>query len=191
MNGPFRRIRQYYMDLKLQSKFTLVMLLLVLLPAILIAYLLLGNIYNMVVSYTIQQEQDSSAQTAPLIEERIQDVMDTASEISSSSFYAALFHQPVNKPLSVYASSGKAAEFRQTVDALLDSGRATGIRIYVEWANENSELFSHENTEGIFFREAPQAEPTGMEFLTETAHSPNCSALPFTWGPQNGRNAET
>ena len=35
-----------------------------------------GRAYDMVVSYTIRQEQDRSAETAPLIEESIQKVLD-------------------------------------------------------------------------------------------------------------------
>lgn len=40
----------------------------------------------MVVSYTIRQEQDRSAQTAPLIEESLQKILDVSTEISSLDF---------------------------------------------------------------------------------------------------------
>ena len=65
-------LKQWYQDLKLQSKFTLVLLLIVAIPAIAILFFFYGRAYDMVVSYTIRQEQDRSADTAPLIEESIQ-----------------------------------------------------------------------------------------------------------------------
>ena len=49
----------------------------------------------MVVSYTIRQEQDRSAETAPLIEESIQKVLDVSEEISSLDFYQTLFKNAI------------------------------------------------------------------------------------------------
>ena len=65
------KLKQWYQDLNLQSKFTLVLLLIVSIPGIAIIFFFYGRAYDMVVSYTIRQEQDRSAETAPLIEESI------------------------------------------------------------------------------------------------------------------------
>ena len=70
------KLKQWYQDLNLQSRFTLVLLLIVSIPAIAIIFFFYGRAYDMVVSYTIRQEQDRSAETAPLIEESIQKVLD-------------------------------------------------------------------------------------------------------------------
>ena len=75
------KFRQWYQDLNLQSRFTLVLLLIVSIPAIAIIFFFYGRAYDMVVSYTIRQEQDRSAETAPLIEESIQKVLDVSEEI--------------------------------------------------------------------------------------------------------------
>lgn len=48
----------------------------------------------MVVSYTIRQEQDRSAETAPLIEESIQKVLDVSEEISSLIFTRHFLKMP-------------------------------------------------------------------------------------------------
>ena len=85
------KLKQWYQDLNLQSRFTLVLLLIVSIPAIAIIFFFYGRAYDMVVSYTIRQEQDRSAETAPLIEESIQKVLDVSEEISSLDFYQTLF----------------------------------------------------------------------------------------------------
>ena len=76
MSSPFHRLRQSYGDMSLQSKFTIVLILAVSIPVIMIGIFFYSRLYDMVVSYTIGQEQDSSSRTAPLIEERVQNVLD-------------------------------------------------------------------------------------------------------------------
>lgn len=81
-----KRIKQWYQDLNLQSKFTLVLLMIVAIPAISSFFFFYGKAYDMIVSYTIRQEQDRSAETAPLIEESIQKIVDVSDSISSLDF---------------------------------------------------------------------------------------------------------
>lgn len=56
-----QRLRLAYGDMKLSSKFTLVLMITATIPVIMMAGFFYGRIYDMVVSYTIQQEQDTSA----------------------------------------------------------------------------------------------------------------------------------
>lgn len=154
MKGLISKVMQSYGDKKLQTKFTLVMLLLVLLPALFIAYLFLGNIYEMVVSYTIRQEQDASADTAPLIAEKLQDVLDAAEHITTLDFYAALFHQPVEGTLEDYAETADAKAFRQEIDTLIEETSVTGVRLYLGLGDRDSSFFSGTYTEGVFYPES-------------------------------------
>ena len=62
--------------MKLESKFTLVLLLTATVPVIMMACFFYGKLYDMVVSYTIRQEQDASAQTSPYIEDLVQQIID-------------------------------------------------------------------------------------------------------------------
>lgn len=150
MKNWFRKYTQRYDNMKLQSKFTLALMLIVVVPALMVGVFFYGRLYDMVVSYTIRQEQDASAKTAPIIEETVQGVVDASAELTAQSFYKSLFHMPVNSPMSTYASSKRAGEFRTYVDELIENTPVTGVRIYVDWANDSSSLFHNENTEGIF-----------------------------------------
>ena len=76
MNNIIKKCRQSYGDMKLSYKFTLVLLLTATVPVVMMACFFYGKLYDMVVSYTIRQEQDTSAQTAPYIEDLVQQIID-------------------------------------------------------------------------------------------------------------------
>ena len=92
----FQKIRQSYGDMSLQSKFTIVLMLAVTIPVLMVGFFFYSRLYDMVVSYTIRQEQDSSAKTAPIIEEDVQKILDVYTEITDLPLFQTLFHQPVN-----------------------------------------------------------------------------------------------
>ena len=91
MNNIFSKIHQSYGDMKLSSKFTLVLLLATTVPVLMMACFFYGKLYDMVVSYTIRQEQDTSAQTAPYIEELVQQIIDAHSGITDQEFFQTCF----------------------------------------------------------------------------------------------------
>lgn len=150
MSSPFHRLRQSYGDMSLQSKFTIVLILAVSIPVIMIGIFFYSRLYDMVVSYTIGQEQDSSSRTAPLIEERVQNVLDAYREITDMSLYQDLFHQPVNAPSQVLLSKKDAREFYSKVRGLMDGGTITGLQIYMDFPMDSIELFHDELTRDYF-----------------------------------------
>ncbi|WP_373213028.1 sensor histidine kinase [Ruminococcus sp. 5_1_39BFAA] len=150
MGNVFRRIRQTYGDMKLQTKLTISLLLAVTIPVLMLGAFFYGKLYDMVVSYTIRQEQDASAKTSPLIEETVQKVVDTSSAFSTLPFYKKLFHQPVNSPMSTLAESAQAQEFVRQVQKITDQEPITRIRVYIDWPNEKSPLFASPSTGEVF-----------------------------------------
>lgn len=133
-----RTIKQWYQDLNLQSKFTLVLLVIVAIPAIAIIFFFYGNAYDMVVSYTIRQEQDRSAQTAPLIEESLQKILDVSTEISSLDFYQTLFKNAITDSFLDLAESEDAADFSDRIRQLTQDTPVTNVKIYMEVPKEAS-----------------------------------------------------
>lgn len=148
MKNWLRKLKQSYGDMKLQSKFTAALMLAVTVPVLLLGIFFYGRLYEMVVSYTIKQEQDASAKTAPILQDMVQQVMDVSDSLSSYEFYTDLFQKPVNMPFSILAVSQAAKDFKDTVNELTDSELITGIRLYVDLP-ENSSLFSSPYTKGI------------------------------------------
>ena len=146
----FSRIRQRYGDLKLHSKFTVALLPIVIIPAFLVVFFFFGKLSDMVVSYTIRQEQDASAKTAPKIEETIQQVLDAYSRITSLDFYRTMFYQPVDAQLTNITQSQEAADFSRQIKQITKDTPVTSVQIYVDFPENAGCLFQNPNTKDIF-----------------------------------------
>lgn len=150
MNNIFSKIHQSYGDMKLSSKFTLVLLLATTVPVLMMACFFYGKLYDMVVSYTIRQEQDTSAQTAPYIEELVQQIIDAHSRITDQKFFQTLFHQPVNSPFQMFLDSDSAQDFHDYAEKLIESDMITGVQIYMDFPPQSVRLFNDELTKDYF-----------------------------------------
>ena len=117
------KLKHRYGDMKLQSKFTIALVLAVTVPLILLGVFFYGKLYEMTVSYTIRREQDISAKTSPQIDHMLLQVTDTYDALSEEPFYQTLFHQPVNAPFSMLAASKSGDTFCQSV---MEKGAFTG-----------------------------------------------------------------
>ena len=158
MKNLFGRFTQFYQDLKLQTKFSIALILAVTVPVLMFGFFFYSRLYDMVVSYTIQQEQDASAKTSPIIEDTVQTVVDTSDRLTELPFFDTLFHMPVDAPFSSLAGSKQAEEFQKEVNALADGELITSIRIYLGEENDTSPLFSAPYTKDIF---APMSQARG------------------------------
>lgn len=87
MMALWRRFKNGYLNLNLQTKFTIALISIVVVPACLTAFLFYGRLYSMVVSNTIRQEQDASAKTAPLIERTMDTILATTRNITGQNFF--------------------------------------------------------------------------------------------------------
>ena len=150
MNNIIKKCRQSYGDMKLSYKFTLVLLLTATVPVVMMACFFYGKLYDMVVSYTIRQEQDASAQTAPYIEDLVQQIIDAHTGITDQEFFQTLFHQPVNSPFQMFLDSGSAQDFHDYAEELIDSDMITGIQIYMDFPPQSVRLFNDELTKDYF-----------------------------------------
>ena len=149
MNHFFSKVRQNYGDMKLASKFTLVLMITVTVPVIMMACFFYGKLYDMVVSYTIRQEQDISAKTAPIVEDLVQQVIDAHDRITDQDFFQTLFHQPVNSPFRMFENTEEIQEFQEYIKSLISSGKISGLQIYMDFPT-SVRLFQDELTRDYF-----------------------------------------
>lgn len=149
MNHFFSKVRQNYGDMKLASKFTLVLMITVTVPVIMMACFFYGKLYDMVVSYTIRQEQDISAKTAPIVEDLVQQVIDAHDRITDQDFFQTLFHQPVNSPFRMFENTEDIQEFQEYTKSLISSGKISGLQIYMDFPT-SVRLFQDELTRDYF-----------------------------------------
>ena len=158
MRALWRRFKNGYLNLRLQTKFTIALISIVVLPAFLTVFLFYGKLYNMVVSNTIRQEQDASAKTAPLIERTMDTILATTRNITGQTFFLELFYMPVSDSAKELASSNHAIDFKNAIRRLTTDSIVTDVRIYVDFPEELETLDDDPNTENIL---APISQAKG------------------------------
>lgn len=98
-----KKIKDAYGKLNIQKKLSFIVVTAVTIPMLLIITIFSGRLFNMIASDTIRQEQGSASQTAPLVEDMVQDILDTYKMIRSSDAYRYIFedeiHDSVNSAL--------------------------------------------------------------------------------------------
>ena len=181
------RFQEWYGDLKLQSKFTLALTLIVVIPAILVAVFFYSQLYDMVVSNTIRKEQEISSKTAPLIEETVSRVTDAYEELASLSFFKTIFHNPVSTPLGELTHTQDAEDFRKRVNEIADKDPVNAIRIYLQTPASQNSLFVSENTRDTFL---PMSSARGTYWygIFQGSHVTELFCPPFYLGTKEREN---
>lgn len=144
-----RNFKRYYDNLRIQTKFTLCILVAVATPFITLALAFSNQLYNMIIADTIRNEQATAAQTAPLIEGVISDIADMYTAITSDTYYDTLFHQPVNTPLATLAATPEAFAFADDIRSLVAKNNANAVRIYLDIPDQDA-FFASESAANLF-----------------------------------------
>lgn len=181
MKKTFQHLRQVYGDLKLQTKITIVLMIAVTMPVLMVGIVFYNKLYDMVISDTIRQEQDTSAQTAPLIENNMQKLLDAYSQITELPFYQTLFHQPVNSPFQMLLDTREAEEFQKKVNSIIDGDTITGLQIYMDFPTESVRLFQNQLTRD-YFVPMRQAQGTYWYGIFQGRSYPELYCPPFYLG---------
>lgn len=158
MRALWRRFKNGYLNLSLQTKFTIALISIVVVPAFLTVFLFYRRLYSMVVSNTIRQEQDASAKTAPLIERTMETILATTRNITGQNFFQELFYMPVSDSAEELATSNHAIDFKNALQRLTTDSIVTDVRIYVDFPDDLKELDTYPNTENIL---APLSQAKG------------------------------
>ena len=188
MKALWRRFKNGYLNLNLQTKFTIALISIVVVPACLTAFLFYGRLYSMVVSNTIRQEQDASAKTAPLIERTMDTVLATTRNITGQNFFQELFYMPVSDSAEQLAASNHATDFKNAVQRLTTDSIVTDVRIYVDFPDDLKALDAYPNTENIL---APLSQAKGTYWYGIFQGNRNTQEMfcpSFYLGPREKKN---
>ena len=123
---PFGR---FYKNLRLQSKLTATHLVIVIIPMIVLGIFFYTNLYNMIVSDTIRKEQSASTQTAPLIEDRVDEMLATHRQITDQEFYQLITSSDSDISEKELLASPARQDFDRTVENLKTSSFITDVKI--------------------------------------------------------------
>ena len=188
MRALWRRFKNGYLNLNLQTKFTIALISIVVVPACLTAFLFYGRLYSMVVSNTIRQEQDASAKTAPLIERTMDTVLATTRNITGQNFFQELFYMPVSDSAEQLAASNHATDFKNAIQRLTTDSIVTDVRIYVDFPDDLKALDAYPNTENIL---APLSQAKGTYWYGIFQGNRNTQEMfcpSFYLGPREKKN---
>ena len=152
MTKLFRRLINYFShDLKLQYKFMVTHLILVLVPTLVISLLIYAQLSGVVLSNTVHSEQALSRQTVSSIDSSIEQVNTTSTRIVSDSFFTALLRYGKGAVDTRMSSDPAFYEdtisFLNTASAYIDGLNVTDIKIYLDKPYEgmytNEEIASY------------------------------------------------
>ncbi|MCF0134484.1 MAG: sensor histidine kinase [Blautia sp.] len=151
MNTLNQKLHAFWGNLKLQTKYNSVLLTAVAILVLMMGVFFSGRIYDMVVADTIRQEQDSSSKTAPLIEAKIQKLVDTEQLLHNHEFYTSLYTMNMSRTCDTLPSNHIACDFQSEVRETLKDSDFMSYRIYLDCPAEDCTFFQSEFTSDIFF----------------------------------------
>ncbi len=149
-------IRRAYKNLKIQSKFTIVIMTAVLMPFVILSSAFANKLYDMIISETIKSAQDSSAATSPEIQNIIEEVTEISNSLTEQHYYEKIFFTSTGRDLDQIATSYDAQNFRVAIENLEDENDIN-IRIYMG-IPESAHFFDATESQGVFY---PVSEAKG------------------------------
>lgn len=132
MKSLWKKIKQTYNNLGIQKKLTFSHLVIVLIPMLVIGVFFYTRLYNMIVSDTIRTEQEHIAQTGPLVEDAIHEIVSVHRSLQGSDFYKALTSDTRIEDILALSNSTDAQKFNQDVFHYSSTESISAVRIYVD-----------------------------------------------------------
>lgn len=128
----WKKLKGYYKNLKNQQKLTFSHLIIVLIPMLVIGVFFYTSLYDMIVSNTIRSEQERAAETAPLVEDAVKEIIDVHRSLRGSGFYKGLTSGKYLDNLKELSYGTEAEQFRQDVLKFSSMESISAVRIYVD-----------------------------------------------------------
>lgn len=141
-------IHRFYNQLKIQGKYTLVILLAVLIPFAILASAFSGRLYDMIISDTIRSAQTASEETSPVLEDVIDKVITFSTDLTSTDYFEKIFYNSTGRSLSEVPFTASASEFKNKVKDLEDQGIT--VKIYMG-IPEDSTFFNASTSKDVFY----------------------------------------
>ena len=127
-----QKIRDAYGKLNIQKKLSIIVVTAVTIPMLLIITIFSGRLFNMITSDTIRQEQNSASQTAPLVEDMVQDILDTCASIQSSDAYRYIFEYEIHDSVNDALLSPQGAGLSGLLESAGNNNVISAARIYID-----------------------------------------------------------
>lgn len=184
IDKPFGR---FYKNLRLQSKLTATHLVIVIIPMIVLGIFFYTNLYNMIVSDTIRKEQSASTQTAPLIEDSVDEMLAAHRQITNQEFYRLITTSDSDISEEDLLASPARQDFDRTVENLKSSSFITDVKFYIDVSAGSSFWNTDEEDSPLL----PASQACGTYWYGIFKGSPSISSLfcpSFYLSPREEKN---
>lgn len=132
MREKWRAIRDFYLNLHLQAKFTITYLVIVLVPMIFICIIFWPKLYSMVLADTLQSQQDVSAQTGPEMNSIVERIVKGCEKIEEENIYQELIHTTSREEILEFFDAKKEDTFLQKVEEAKKQSAILAVKIYID-----------------------------------------------------------
>lgn len=131
--NPFARLIQYYMlDMRLQTKFMIMHLILLLVPTIIISVLFYGKLYDIIIENTIYTEQNYTEQTAGSVELMLSQITHRMDTVLNTQLIKDLFYTENNATINSTLDDHDINNFEQAIKGMTEDGLVSSIQIYYD-----------------------------------------------------------
>ena len=138
-----------FRNMKLQTKLTLTISLVVAVPLIILVAVFSNPLYDMVIASTIRDEQNASSLIAPQLENQVNEVLKSMEVISNQPYFEKMFYEPLTTKPELMAETDEAYDFAEAVERLIKNGPISAVRIYVDMPSDNA-FFDKASAKGLF-----------------------------------------
>lgn len=144
-------------SLSIQTKFTLTIIMVAVIPLIAIFVIFMPKIKDMLISNTIRNEQNATLSTQPDVSAIIDKIYHESNKLKGSEYYHTLFKVPLSDNPKYLALSVEAYQFEGLCASIENDTLINNIRVYINLPEENA-LFSASKSNTHIF---PASKITG------------------------------
>lgn len=137
MIRPLKPLKDLYSNMRLQSKFMITHLVLIIIPTIVIAYFFYGQMYDTIVSETIRQEQNFSKHSSSTINAAMDQINVVSDSILDNAYLNDLLNEKNSFRLLQLLRSPKTEDFYTFTNSMIDGNLITDIKIYMDLPTED------------------------------------------------------
>lgn len=124
--------------MKLQTKLTLCIFSVVVIPIVIMLVFFTKSLYSMVIASTIRDEQNASSLIAPEIEQKVNVITQSMELVTKQKYYEDFFYEPLTRSPQEMAESEEAYDFADFVKKIEENSPVNTIRIYMDLPKDDN-----------------------------------------------------
>lgn len=186
MIKPLQPLKDLYSNMRLQSKFMITHLVLIIIPTIVIAYFFYGQMYDTIVSETIRQEQNFSKHSSSTINAAMDQINVVSDSILDNAYLTDILNEKNSFRLLQLLRSAKTEDFYTFTNSMIDGNLITDIKIYMDLPTED--FYDDYNGQKSIFLHSSEARGSYWSGIFNSTPIPSLFCPKFYLSPKEVEN---